>query len=245
MPGEIYQEYYVHITTLRRGVVAGIAVVAALGVAAAIVASRGSPLSRRDADWQQDVAYLARDLPLVHVNGLTGTSGDAWDAAAFRLESEVPRLSNGQVIVGMARIVAMLHDDETQLTMPPSGIYPFTAEWIGGRLYLVAVPSADRDLLGARLVAVNGHPVAAVLAQLRSEIDYQDPGIASEWEIGWDALSTQRPGYLNDADLLDWLGVTRSAAKSSIHGAACRRPRANGLAGRRGRCGALPPARLC
>ena len=42
-------------------------------------------------------------------------------------------------------------------------------------LYLIAVPATDRWLLGARLVAVDGHPMSAVLAQLRAEIDYQDP----------------------------------------------------------------------
>jgi hypothetical protein len=179
----------------------------AVGVAAAgILASRGAALSRRDIYWQHDVAYLARELPLVHVDGLTGTSRSAWDAAASRLESEVPALSNGQVIVGMARMVAMLRDDETQLTMPPSPVYPFAAQWIGGQLYLVDVPSADRKLLGARLVAVDGHPTSLVLAQLRREIDYQDPGLARAWEAD----------YLNDAHLLNWLGMTRSQVKASF-----------------------------
>ena len=40
------------------------------------------------------------------------------DAAAARLEAEVPRLTDGQLIVGMARMVAMLHDDETQVILP-------------------------------------------------------------------------------------------------------------------------------
>ena len=42
----------------------------------------------------------------------------AGDAAAARLEAEVPRLTDGQVIVGMARMVAMLQDDETQVILP-------------------------------------------------------------------------------------------------------------------------------
>jgi hypothetical protein len=95
-----------------------------------------------------------------------GIGGAAFAAAAARLESKVPQLSNGQVIVGMARMVAMLHDDETQLTLPQSPIYPFAAQWIGGGVYLVAVPAADRELLGAQLVGVDGHPVAAVLTSM-------------------------------------------------------------------------------
>jgi hypothetical protein len=132
-------------------------------------------------------------------------------AAAGRLERQVPRLTNGQVIVGMARMVAMLRDDETQLILSPSAIYPFAARWIGNGLYLIAVPAADRALLGARLVAVEGHPLPEVIARLRAEIDYQDPGVARGWEVGWDQLSPSSPGYLNDANLLHWLGITRPA----------------------------------
>ena len=47
------------------------------------VLTRGSPLSARDRRWQQDIAYLARELPRVHVRGL------AWEAAASRLEAKV------------------------------------------------------------------------------------------------------------------------------------------------------------
>lgn len=201
---------------LRRQLAIGAAALAAVVATAVALAGTGTPLSARDRNWQQDVAYLARELPLVHVAGLTGTSRPAWDAAAARLESAVPQLSNGQVIVGMARMVAMLHDDETQLTMPPSAVYPFAAQWVGGELHLVAVPGADRELLGARLVAVDGRPVAAVLGRLRQEIDYQDRGLASAVEVDWDMVSPQFPGYLNNADLLDWLGVTRSAATAGF-----------------------------
>jgi hypothetical protein len=132
-------------------------------------------------------------------------------AAVRRLERQVPRLTDGQVIVGLARMVAMLGDDETQLILPPSAVYPFAARWIGNDVYLIGVPPADRWLLGARLVAVDGLPVREVLARLRAEIDYQDPGLARGWEVGWGVVSPSRPGYLDDADLLHWLGVTRSA----------------------------------
>jgi hypothetical protein len=193
-----------------------VAVLVLAAMSAAVLAGGGSALSTRDQEWQQDIAYLARELPLVHVDGLTTVSRAAWMTAAVRLEQQVPRLSDGQVIVGMARMVAMLHDDETQLVLPPSAIYPFAARWIGNGLYLIGVPVADRRLLGARLVAVDGDPMQKVVARLRSEIDYQDPGIAQGWEVDWDQLSPASPGYLNDADLLHWLGITRSTTTAEF-----------------------------
>jgi hypothetical protein len=155
-------------------------------------------------------------VPLAHAAGLTGVSRAAWRSAARRLERQVPRLTDGQVIVGRARMVAMLQDDETQLVLPPSAVYPFAARWIGNGIYLLGFPAADRWLLGARLAAVDGHTVRQVVARLRRLIDHQDPGIERDWVVNWGQVSPRWPGYLIKADLLHWLGVTRSATAATF-----------------------------
>jgi hypothetical protein len=188
----------------------------ALAAGGGALAQHQSAASARDLRWRADISYLAGRLPQVHIDGLTGTTRSAWTSAAARLAAEVPRLSNGQVIAGMSRLVAMLRDDETRLVLPPSPVYPFAAQWVGARLYLVAVPAAQRQLLGAQLTGVDGHPIGQVLGRLRAEIDFGDPGLARAWEVGWDRISQQEPGYLNDADLLSWLKVTRSATVASF-----------------------------
>jgi hypothetical protein len=112
----------------------------------------------------------------------------------------VPQLTDGQVIVGMARLVAMLHDDETELLLPPQPVYALEAQWLSGGLYLLSVPADDRSLLGARLLAIDGRPVAQVLARLRPVMDAQDAELRTEEALGG----------LDEASLLHWLGVTRS-----------------------------------
>jgi hypothetical protein len=86
----------------RPWLAAGLAVALAAAVVLTVVLSlagsspSGSlPLSPRDRYWQQDIAYLARELPKVHVNGLTGAGQHAWTAAAARLEAQVPKLTDG------------------------------------------------------------------------------------------------------------------------------------------------------
>jgi hypothetical protein len=187
----------------------------AIGVAVAL-AVRGPGLTTRDRDWQRDVAYLARELPAVHVGGLTSTSKAAWLAAAARLEAQVPHLSDGQIIVGLARMVAMLHDDETQLILPQSRALPFAATWIGSRLYLTILPAADRGLLGAQLVAVNGHPIGVVMARLGAVIDQQDPGLARAAEVDFGGIDSQFPSYLNNPNLLVWLGLARTPDRATL-----------------------------
>lgn len=195
----------------------GVIIVAVALATAAVVAivaatSYKSPVPLRDQRWRRDIEVLARQLPQVHAAGLTQVTPAAWQQAAARLEARVPWLSNGQVLTGLAAMVALLHDDETQLLLPPSSLYPFAVQWVGTSLYVTLVPPADRGLLGARLIAVDGHRAAQVQARLRAVIDYQDRGTARAWIAGF----AQSVGDLNDADLMRWLGLARSSSGVTI-----------------------------
>lgn len=193
---------------LGLGVLLVIVLAAAL-VAAFAAASSPSPsasASARDRGWQRDIAYLTRTLPKVRIDGLGSVRRSEWEAAAARLSAQVPRLTNGQVIVGLLRIVATIHDDETSFALPASSYYPIAPHWVGSHLYLLVVPSTDRKLLGAELVSIDGHPIGAVLSDLRPEIDYQDVGVL-RWEEAQQVI---------DADLLYWLGLTRSPASADF-----------------------------
>jgi hypothetical protein len=98
----------------RRLAAAAVAILILAAGPASVLTGCGPAPSARDRNWQQDIAYLARELPRVHVDGLTNVSEKMWLAAAHRLQRQVPHLTNGQVIAGMAQMVALLRDDETQ-----------------------------------------------------------------------------------------------------------------------------------
>src|SRR6185312_13744395 len=50
---------------------------------AAVLSPPGPPpFPVRVRRWRADLAYLARELPRVHIHGLTGASQQAWNAAA-------------------------------------------------------------------------------------------------------------------------------------------------------------------
>jgi hypothetical protein len=176
---------------------------AAAVVLTAVLSRPGpAPVPVRVRSWRADIAYLARELPHKHIDGLTGASRATWDATAAHLEAEVPQLTDGQVIAGMLRLIALLRDDETFLQLSWRRIYPFHAVWLGRGLYLTAVPAARHDLLGARLEAIDGHPLSAVIARLQPEIDYlpQDTGVARDSEAS----------YVSLPEILNWTGLARS-----------------------------------
>jgi hypothetical protein len=186
----------------------GLATVA-LGAVLAVTAGACSgppPLSARDRNWRQDIAYLSRELPAVRHARLGPVTPAAWHAAAARLEAAVPRLTGGQIVAGMARLVAMLHDDETLVEFPRGPYLTLDAQWAGSGLYLLAVPAANRALLGARLLAFDGHPVTQVLARAGTVVDAGNPQL----------LSNSETGALDDLDLLHSLGLAASTASATL-----------------------------
>jgi hypothetical protein len=188
------------LTAVVLGAVAGIAIGGCSGPGPRAVSSA------RDERWQRDIAYLARELPAVRAAGLGGVPAPAWNAAAVRLEAAVPGLTDGQVVVKLAQMVAMLHDDETSVEFPPGPVFQFDAQQFGGGLYLLAVPSADRALLGGRLLAMDGQPIAQVMARAGTTIGAEDSQLQGNSETG----------ALDDAALLHWLGITASAASAVL-----------------------------
>jgi hypothetical protein len=150
-----------------------LAIVVAAAVLVPLFTLRGSPPppSARVQRWRADITYLTSELPRLRIHGLGSVSRSTWDAAAASLAAQAPQISDGQLLVGMARMVALLHDDETQVIFPPTPFYALDAQWFGSGLYLLAVPAADRVLLGARVLAVDGHPVGQVMNRIGSVID--------------------------------------------------------------------------
>jgi len=65
-----------HVRATARGVRFR-AVFVAVAVLVATLASCSSPPSARDRHWEQDIAYLARELPRVHVDGIKITGRPA------------------------------------------------------------------------------------------------------------------------------------------------------------------------
>lgn len=193
------------------GILAAAVAAAAIAVPLSLTAGRAvghdAELSTaRDSSWRQDIAYLASELPRLRVDGTGQISSAAWEAAARKLEAQVPTLTQGQVIVGMARMVAMLHDDETDLGFPSGPTYRLYAQWFGSDLYVLGASPSDRDLIGSQLLAIDGMPIAQVTARLAAVIDYQDTGV----------LRAEQAGFLDDGDLLNWLGITSSATSAEF-----------------------------
>lgn len=117
----------------------------------------------RDAKWQSDVDYLARELPRLHKNAFFKCSRESFDAAATKLREDVPRLADHQIVVGMLRLIALIGDGHTQAqNFAQIGGFralPIVAEWLRDGYYVTRTLRRHEAALGAKLVRIGEVPI--------------------------------------------------------------------------------------
>src|SRR5829696_4161031 len=157
-------------------------------------------------DVPADVRTLVAEIERLHPDPYHSVSRADFHRAAGELAARAPALSREQALIETMRLVARLGEREGH-----GGVAPLYG---GHRIPLHAFPwrlwrfpdgyyvtgAVDASLVGARLVAVAGTPIADVEAQLR-------PLVTRDNES---SLAFGLPYYLVSAEVLRGLGLTSS-----------------------------------
>ena len=122
--------------------------------------------------WRSDLELIVPGMDRIHPNLTHGTRLDALNQAVADLASTVETSTDDQLMVGVARIAAMVsaegHDGHTGLFVWGTGTYPVDS--LPLRLWLFedevvvvdALPPYE-DLIDTRIDAIEGRPIAEVL----------------------------------------------------------------------------------
>ncbi len=125
--------------------------------------------------WQEDLAYLANQIRTRHANPYHQISREQFDAAVNGLHERIPQLERHQIVVEMARIIAMIGDGHTScwLTSNPSlkfHRYPLHFYQFSDGIFVYEAEANQRQYLGTRLTRIGDHPVEKALRQVESVI---------------------------------------------------------------------------
>jgi len=122
------------------------------------------------ARWREDLRTLAEEMPKHHRNLFHTMTREQFEAAVRSLDERIPSLARHQIIVAMARIVAMVGDGHTNIAPtrdPKIGFraYPVRLYLFKDGLYIRAAARTLADSVGARVVKIgNASAEAAVVA---------------------------------------------------------------------------------
>ena len=127
------------------------------------------PATTREAGRRADLEFLREEVRRVDVRR-SAQEHAAFEAAVERLLQEAAVLTENQFVMRMQGALALLGDGHT--TFLPEGIpgwtrtLPLLFETFADGVYVVAADSAYAGLVGARILAIGGQPIAEALEML-------------------------------------------------------------------------------
>ena len=195
------------------------AIPAALSLALGAPAAAQAPVPAPPAaeftaeQWREDLRFMAAEMARRHANLYHSISREQFAAAVDDLDARIPTLQRNQIIVGMMRIAAMVGDGHTRVDPRKDAKFgfrslPLKLYLFEDGLYVRAAAPAQAGLVGAKVEAIGGVPVAEAIRRA-AEISSRDNEVGPKLFV---------PLYLGMPDILHALGLgnRRDAAELKL-----------------------------
>ncbi len=151
--------------------------------------------------WRQDLDHLVELLRKHHGSPFHRTPEPVFLREVRRVRSAIPQLDGSRVGLELSKLGALIGDGHTWVAFPQGRPrFNLEAYWFEDGLRVVGADPAQKDLLGTRIVAVDGVPISEVIRRLRI--------FAAQGETDWSYRSVA-PYLLGSADMLEMAGVGR------------------------------------
>jgi len=171
----------------------------------ALPSASAAPIADRVGGWRADIDALLDARDHVHPDGWHGMKRDDWIAAAEAAKGRIAAETDDQALVELVRLAAMPswagRDGHSGIFpfIPGSGTHVYPVRWwrFDDGLVITAARTPYERLVGSRVEAVGGRPVADVLALVEPLAPRDN---ASN-------LLAYGPLYLRSSELLAGLGI--------------------------------------
>jgi hypothetical protein len=141
-------------------------------------------------------------MPAHHANLFHDMTPAQFDSALKSIEARLPSLARHQVIVELQKLDALVGDGHSNVGPWRDSVIafhtlPIALYWFEEGIIVRAADSAHADLIGSRVVAINGMPLDSVIARIR-------PLISHDNEMGVRAFT---PFFMVMPEILQATGV--------------------------------------
>lgn len=120
--------------------------------------------------WQDDLSYLTEKVEK-RFAGFTPELRNRFRTESEKIRTQIPSLSVNQRIMEFARLLALLQDGHTEVSVVGSEAnfhrLPLILYYFGNELRIVAASAPYKALLGKRLTKIENHPVSEILENLK------------------------------------------------------------------------------
>ncbi len=168
----------------------------------------------RDEGWRADIDGLLEARERLHPDPWHNMDRATWLAAADAVKARIPAMTDDQALAELVRLAAMPgwggRDGHTGIFpfIPESGTheYPIRLWQFSDGLVITDARDPYIDLIGSRIEAIEGRPIADVLKLVEPLAPRDNPS----------TLMAYAPLYLRVSELLAGLGVIESAGPATF-----------------------------
>ncbi len=110
------------------------------------------------AKWQEDLEYLASELPHKHKNLFFKMTEKEWAGYIQHLKDQIPAMTNSEVMVGLKRLFAPIGDQHTDIDVFQSDqltALPLIMYWFKDGIYVIGASQEYKNILSCRIVKVD------------------------------------------------------------------------------------------
>ncbi len=165
------------------------------------------PAQTRDGRWEQDLTYLATQLPQFHIQPFTKLNREEFQALMDDLKKQIPKLSDAAIAVRLLGIMARFGDEHTSLSLPQNfRMFPFYLRQFQNDWYVIYAAKGFESLLGAKLMRVAKSSVADASQKI---FQYTNATTSTGQSVGAQVLFSM-------AEVLNVVGLQKMAERGEF-----------------------------
>lgn len=160
-------------------------------------------------EWRADLSHMVDGLRREHRNPYHTVSPKALDRTVHALHRRIPSLADHEIVVELARLVALIGDGHTVLRLtevPNFRRYPIKLYRFSDGLFVRSIANEHMTAAGGRLMAIDGTHVSDAYEAMR-------PLVSRDNEMGMAAVA---PVYLGIPEVLHARGVVSNLERAAF-----------------------------
>ena len=161
--------------------------------------------------WREDLRFLQKTIHEDYPFLFKKTTPEAFDREVEKLYTEIPGMENHEITVGLARLVASFEYGHTVLLLGSETVgkfhqLPLNLYHFNDGVYVEGTHKDYQDALGAKVLEVEGVPIAEALKAIKPVIPAENEQYAKGFGLG----------YLNFPEVLHAQGVTKTLQQDIV-----------------------------
>jgi C-terminal processing protease CtpA/Prc len=183
-----------------------VVIIAAIAVLGGFKSKYAADPNNRNEKWTKDIEYLAKQLPKKHKDLFFSLSKDKFNKEIETLKTQVAKLNDDEVKVGISEIVASVNDAHTSVYIETEKIFPINLYWFKEGIYAINTLPEYKEILNCKLTKINGKNIEDVEKEVSKTISHENEA----------QLKNRVPRVLTTPGILHGLKIIDSAEKATF-----------------------------